>query len=253
MKITFLGVSTCIPDVGSEVASFVINERVLVDSGWCNVLKMRQYGLDPLKLEYVLLTHFHQDHYLGLAHLLFYLGMKQPAAGKAEGRKPLVLLGPAKYLRKIVGVTQDFLQLARFPELAVNLKLVPVSGGASFQGDSFQIDTFPGNHFSGSRKEESFICRFTENGNRRSLVFTGDTSFYPASVEFIRGAEMLIHDACHTAPEKAAYLARKARAGKLYLIHYSKTGERKTLAAARKVFRPSFLAREGKTVSMPPT
>ena len=32
MKITFIGTSACIPDVGSEVASFLIDGKVLVDT-----------------------------------------------------------------------------------------------------------------------------------------------------------------------------------------------------------------------------
>ena len=48
MKITFIGSSTCIPDIGCEVSSLLINDENLVDTGWCSVLKMREYGFDPL-------------------------------------------------------------------------------------------------------------------------------------------------------------------------------------------------------------
>jgi len=42
MKVIFFGTAPCTPDVGKEVASFVINGNILVDTGWCNVLKMRE-------------------------------------------------------------------------------------------------------------------------------------------------------------------------------------------------------------------
>ena len=76
MNITFLGTSSCIPDIGSETASFVVNGIHLIDTGWYTALGMRQYGLDPLALESIILTHLHQDHYLGLAGLLFTIGLR---------------------------------------------------------------------------------------------------------------------------------------------------------------------------------
>jgi len=74
MKITVLGDSTCTPDVGHEAACMLINGKHLFDAGWCAVLKMRQLGFDPMTLDSLILSHFHQDHYLGLPQLLFYLG-----------------------------------------------------------------------------------------------------------------------------------------------------------------------------------
>lgn len=72
--ITILGNGPVRPAVGGETASFVINDHILVDAGWCNVLHMRRFGLDPGGINHLVMTHFHHDHYLGLPHLLFYLG-----------------------------------------------------------------------------------------------------------------------------------------------------------------------------------
>ncbi|OHE77176.1 MAG: hypothetical protein A2107_10855 [Verrucomicrobia bacterium GWF2_62_7] len=68
LKITIIGDSSCIPDLRREVACFLINGKHLVDTGWCAALRMREYGFDPLALESIILTHFHQDHYIGLPH-----------------------------------------------------------------------------------------------------------------------------------------------------------------------------------------
>jgi len=56
---------------------------------------MRQYGFDPLALESIILTHFHQDHYIGLPQLLFYIGLK-----KRSG-PPLAVIGPNEHLKQI--------------------------------------------------------------------------------------------------------------------------------------------------------
>ena len=44
MKITVIGDSSCIPDVGRETACFLIDGKHLVDSGWCAALGIASMG-----------------------------------------------------------------------------------------------------------------------------------------------------------------------------------------------------------------
>jgi len=86
----------------------LINGKHLVDTGWCAALKMREYGFDPLALESIILTHFHQDHYLGLPQLLFFVGLR---------KRPGLLLniaGPSENLQRVVEAADAFLQVPRF-------------------------------------------------------------------------------------------------------------------------------------------
>ncbi|MFH2067990.1 MAG: MBL fold metallo-hydrolase [Candidatus Omnitrophota bacterium] len=245
MKITFIGVSSCIPDVGSETSSFLIDAKILVDTGWCGVLKMREYNLDPLDLEYLILTHFHQDHYLGLPQLLFYLGIKK-LNGAYFPRKPFTIIGPSKHLNEVVTKAQEFMQIKEFPELSLDLKLVSLSPGQSYVNRKFRLDTFPARHLSGKNiPEEAFICKFTEIGTNKFFTFTGDTSFYPPLVDFAKESLLFIHDACHSSPKEAATIAKMARVKKLYLIHYPRNRKKEIITKARKIFPKSFLAREG--------
>ena len=241
MKITFIGTSTCIPDIGSEVASFLIDGKILVDTGWCSVLKMREYGFDPLDIEYLILTHLHHDHYIGLPQLLFYLRLK----------KLVTIIGPSKHLKNVVNKALEFLQISRFPELSLDLKLIPLSPGKSYKGNGFKLDTFPAKHLSGNNVfEESLVCRFTELSTGKSFAFTGDTSFHPPIAEFVGNIPLLIHDACHSLPKEAAAIAKMANVETLYLIHHSNEKAEEALNEARAVFPHSFLAMEGKTLEI---
>ena len=96
-QVVFLGVDAVTPAGGEDTASFVINRKYLVDTGWYGTIKMRSYGLDPLDLEYLFLTHCHHDHYIGLPHLLFYLTMRgherpdrTPRNDRARGSAPRI-------------------------------------------------------------------------------------------------------------------------------------------------------------------
>ena len=70
--VTVLGSSGCKYDYGNDTASFLINNKVIVDTGWNLVENILDLGLNPADFKIVLFTHFHHDHYLALPQFLFY-------------------------------------------------------------------------------------------------------------------------------------------------------------------------------------
>jgi ribonuclease BN (tRNA processing enzyme) len=245
MKITIIGDSSCIPDVGRETACFLIDGKHLVDTGWCGVLRMRQYGFDPLCLESLIFTHFHQDHCLGLPQLLFYLGMQ-----KRNG-PPLRIIGPDEHLKQVVEAALAFLQVSRFPEIAPSYVLVPLAAGDSFELPALRLQTFAAKHASSrGRREQALVYRVAEKTGGACAVFTGDTSYHPPIADFARGVPLLLHDGAHTSPRDAARIALRAGVGRLVLIHYAQSQAARVLAEARAVFPHSELAKEGCTLDL---
>jgi ribonuclease Z len=248
MNITLLGTSSCIPALGSETASFIINESHLVDTGWYTALGMRQYGLDPLGLKSIIFTHLHQDHYLGLASLLFTIGLR---GSKGPSVRPLVILGPGEYLGQVVDAAFEYLQLPRFPELRVDYALVPLRAGDSYELDGLHLDTCAANHVSGKGNSEPALSyKVTERATGATFAFSGDTSFHLPLGEFARGVPLLIHDGAHPSAQEAAKIAKMAGVERLLLIHYSPDDSEALLAAARDVFPNTDLARDGETVTV---
>lgn len=245
LRITIIGDSSCIPDLRHEAACFLINGKHLVDTGWCAALKMREQGFDPLALESIIITHFHQDHYIGLPQLLFYIGLR-----KRPGL-PLNIAGPSENLLRIVEAADAFLQVPRFPELAVNRKLVPLAAGDKFETPELQFDTFAARHTSGTNKvEQALVYKITDKASGACAVFTGDTHHHPPIAEFAKGASLLIHDGVHTASKDAARIAQQAGVKKLALIHYPRSRAAQILAEARAVFPHTELAEEGRTLEV---
>ena len=246
MKVTFIGESTCIPDVGREMACFLINGRHLVDTGWYAALKMREYGFDPLALDSIILTHLHQDHYIGLPQLLFFNGLRKQ---RKEDSPPLNIVGPAEYLERVVNAAVEFLQVYRFPELQVNYKLVPLRPGESCELADLRLETSAASHVSGRhRPEMALVYKVTEKAGGACFAFTGDTHYHPPIAEFVKGVPLLIHDGSHTAAKDAATIAKAAGVGRLLLIHYTQANSERLLKDAREVFPSSFLAKAGETV-----
>ena len=247
LKISIIGDSSCVPDVRREVACLLINGKHLVDTGWCAALKMREYGFDPLALESIIITHFHQDHYIGLPQLLFYAAMR-----KRTG-PPLNIYGPGEHLQHVLEAADAFLQIPRFPEVVVERKLVPLKTGDKFESADLRFETFAAHHLSGKNQLEPALCyKVTDKASGACAVFTGDTHHHPPLAEFAKGASLLIHDGAHTAPKDSARIAQQAGVKKLVLIHFSQSRAAKILAEAKAVFPNTELAEEGTTLEVSP-
>lgn len=247
LRITIIGDSSCIPDLRHDAACFLINGKHLVDTGWCAALKMREQGFDPLALESIIITHFHQDHYIGLPQLLFYIGLR-----KRSG-PPLNLAGPSENLQRVVEAAEAFLQIPRFPELAPNRKLVPLTAGDKFEVTDLRFETFAARHTSGTnRLEQALVYKVTDKASGACAVFTGDTHPHPPIAEFAKGASLLIHDGAHTPAKDAAQIAQRAGVKKLVLIHYNQGRAAKLLAEAKSIFPNTELAVEGRTLEVLP-
>lgn len=246
MKVAVIGDSSCVPDIGHEVASFLINGKHLVDTGWCAALGMRRFGFDPLALESIIITHFHHDHYLGLPQLLFYVGLKRRRG------PPLRIVGPREHLERIVRLAFQFLQVDRFPELAVDHELVPLTAGDTFELPGLQFETFAARHVSGKNQlEPALVYKVTDRANGARFAFTGDTHFHPPIADFVKNVPLLIYDGAHTPAKDAAGIAQRANVGRLVLIHYSQNRADRILADARSVFPNTELAKEGTTLEIP--
>jgi len=247
VRVLFLGASTCIPSAGRETSSLLINGRLLVDTGWSPVAALRAHGADPLAVEAVLVTHFHQDHYIGLPHLLFHQSLTR---GAAAG-KTLHVAGPSAHAESVLRAANEFLQVDRFPELASDVELLEVSENQAFMLCGLEITSLAVPHKSGKGvPEQAFAYRILEPATGAEVVLSGDTSYHPPLADFARGARMLIHDAAHTTARDAAETARKADVDRLLLTHYPMERADAILSDAAAVFAMVSLATEGMTIEL---
>ncbi|MFQ5677017.1 MAG: MBL fold metallo-hydrolase, partial [bacterium] len=136
--ITFLGTATVVPAAGHDTASFLINGKYLMDTGWYSAIKMLQYGFSPMDLEYLFISHCHHDHYICLPHILFYLRMRR---NERPDRPPLKVIGPAEDIQLVVDLARQFLQTERFPDVECIPDIFPLAPGESFEEEAFRVDT----------------------------------------------------------------------------------------------------------------
>lgn len=238
-KITFFGTSGAVPEVGGDSPTFLINDKYLVDTGWSVIDNLRSSGHDPLQLEYLIFTHFHNDHYMSLPSLLFYYLMR------GRPLEELKIIGPAEDLQLIVRRAIDFLHAERYGWANLSPVLIPLTPGEAYEEENFRLDTCSTAH-----PVQGLCYRFLDKKSGRLFSFTGDTAFHPPIIEHVRGSALLIHESAlgpiaanpdkndymHSGAIDAATIAEEAKVGKLLLLHGSAQIAEPCVQAAKQIF-----------------
>lgn len=253
--VRFPGTGSVVPAAGNDTASVLLNDRCLVDVGWHAPTRLQACGSSPLDLDYVLLTHCHHDHYLGLALLLFYLGIRK---NQAPNRRPLRIIGPAADLRRVVNRARAFLQVERFPEIDHVPELILLTPGETYECEAFFLQTASTVH-----GVQSMCYRFHDRRTGVQVAVTGDTAYHPPLAEHVRGVDLLVHECSlatsdpdpvpsvgHSNARQAARIARAGEVKRLALIHCEEARQAESLRAAQEVFPETFFPRPGQQIEV---
>ncbi|HEX6631614.1 MAG TPA: ribonuclease Z [Gemmatimonadaceae bacterium] len=261
LSLRFLGTAASRPTIERNVASLAVireGDAFLFDCGEGTQRQMMRYGI-TFNVDDIFFTHFHADHFLGVAGLMRTMGLQGRTA-------PLRLWGPRgaqRVLRRAEGFGAE--------RLGYPLEIVELAPGESVQRAGFRIFPYPVEHRGASAvgwvlTEEDRLGRFEPEVARelgipegplwgrlhrgetvtlpdgrtidparlvgpprpgRTIVYTGDTRPCPATIEVARGADVLVHEATFADDEAQ----RAAETG------HSTAAEAATVAAAAGVDR----------------
>jgi ribonuclease BN (tRNA processing enzyme) len=233
MRLTVLGKSPSWQDAGGACSGYLIEDdgvSVLLDCGNGVFSKLRRYR-DYTKVDGVVISHLHADHFLDLvpfAYALTYAPRQQPVAvdrwpGTDDPARPYMYApnGACETFRRVVGAwgNDDLIENA-FRITEYEPSDMPQIGSLRF---SFQ--TVP--HFT----ETFAICVTSSNGSGR-LVFGADSRPTEELVEFARDCDLLLVEATlprpersgergHLTPREAGEHGRDAGAKRVVLTHIS--------------------------------
>ena len=93
-----LSTDICIPGVGNDMASYLINDEFLVDVGWNITGNLREIGIEVASVRHLLFTHMHHDHIISLPSLIFHWTQLPPG----HDVSPLTIYGPNETLEESI-------------------------------------------------------------------------------------------------------------------------------------------------------
>lgn len=223
-ELIFLGTEACIPAPGNDTASYFLNGRVLIDTGWHVTENLRRAGYSPADVEALFFTHMHHDHMMSLSALL-YERYCDNSAGKLHILGPHTLPDAIRNADKYIG-KEIYWPDAEPPHLHL------LKGGDEVHICGLSV------HMLQSVHAVPGLCyRMDDDATGVSLGFPGDGVSLPAFSEFYRGCDLLTHEYSHgdaIDPENstkhssiwdAARTAGQAQVGLLCPVHGKKQPE----------------------------
>ena len=234
IDIILLGTSALVPlpdRALTAVALTCAGHSILFDCGEGTQTAARKAGVSLMKADVIALTHYHGDHLFGLFGLLNTMTMYGRTAD-------LYIYGP-----RALGSVINFYKSFFGEHESYEIKFVPVDcrePQVVHTSKWVQVSAFPLNH-----KIECYGYRFDEIVTERhwqenpayhpkSYAYCSDTAPMPQLAEWVRGVDVLYHEATyphdmadkaadrgHSTTVQAATCARDAEAGRLLVGHYS--------------------------------
>ena len=254
LNILFLGTSAVLPGPNNDTACALINNRYMIDTGWYSAVNMLQFGLSPLDVDYLFITHAHPDHYLGLAQYLFYLVMSM---AQYSERAPLKIVGPQEDIENIVNRAFNYLDHEGTEQFSKILKvdIIPLADGDIIETADVTVKTFATQH---SVPSLGYI--FKDNNSQKKIVYPGDTGPCENVIINAHEADLLVHEAAcgasfstthgHSGVADAALAAKQAQVKQLALVHYVDEQQQEILDSAKALFANSIAPSVGTRIKI---
>jgi len=195
VEIQFLGTGDAFGSGGRMQACIYVQAdetRFLLDCGASALVSMKRFGVDPSRIDWVLVSHLHGDHFAGIPFLIL--------DGQFSRRtRPLKIAGPGG----IEGRVKEAMELL-FPgssrvQRKFAVEFAEVKEGVENSFDGLKVTSLPVVHPSGAT---SYALRVSCEG--REIGYSGDTEWAENLIPVARGADLFISE-CYIFDKKIPY------------------------------------------------
>ncbi len=185
MKLTILGSGSSVPHKLRSASAYWLETKkgsLLLDFAPSAIQRIAQENLDWANLDAIWISHFHLDHFGGLAPFLF---ATKYAPETQNRKKPLRIFGEKglKKLIKAIDSAGNFNLLKQpFP-----VEIIEVKPETKFE----ILPEIEAIALSTPHSDESMAIRITDAGEK-SFVYTSDTGYVNLLGNFAKGADLFL-------------------------------------------------------------
>jgi ribonuclease BN (tRNA processing enzyme) len=187
MQVRFVGCGDAFGSGGRYNTCFhVSGERAnfLIDCGASSLPALKRLGIDRDRIDLILITHFHGDHFAGLPFLLL-------DAQFTRRTRPLVIAGPEGIETRLAQVMEVLFENSSRTKQRFDLSVVALKPEQTQVFGTIKVTPYPVVH--GESGGPFLAYRVEAEG--RVIAYSADTEWTETLVPAARGADLFIAEA----------------------------------------------------------
>jgi ribonuclease BN (tRNA processing enzyme) len=199
MRITVLGSGDAFGSGGRFNACFLVetaDRAVLLDCGASSLVAMRARSVDPNRIDAVILSHLHGDHFGALPFFLL------DAQLLARRERALTIAGPPGTRKRLDAACEVFFPGSTGMTWRFPFEVIEIVPGSPTHVVGLGVETIEVIHPSGA---PSTAIRLSDG--RRVLGYSGDTEWTDALIATADGADLLIVECYEHARKVTGHLS----------------------------------------------
>ena len=155
--------------------------KFLIDCGASSLVAMKRFGVDPVAIDFILVTHLHGDHFGGIP---FIIRETQIATRRT---RPLTIAGPSRTEQRVRETTEALFPGSTRMGTGFPLRFVELSDDAPNDIGPLTVVSYKAIHTEGT---EPHSLRVEFGG--RVIAYSGDTEWNENLVHAARGADVFV-------------------------------------------------------------
>ena len=186
VRVTFLGSGDAFGSGGRFQTCIAVTAgatRCLLDCGASSLIAMRRFGVDPLSVDAVVISHLHGDHFGGLPFLIL-------DAQFGRRTRPLTIAGPVGIERRLGEAMEVLFPGSSAIERKFNVCFVELEDRRSCGIGPFTVTPYTVVHPSGAPPLALLVAI-----EGLVVAYSGDTEWTETLVEAASGADLFVCEA----------------------------------------------------------
>jgi ribonuclease BN (tRNA processing enzyme) len=184
MRLTVVGSGDAFGSGGRFNTCFLLETAkgtLLVDCGASSLVALKAHGLDPDRIDGIVLSHLHGDHFGGLPFLLL------DAQFLARRKRPLLIAGPPGTRTRLDALLEVFFPRSTANKWRFSWTVEEIDVGRPTDVLGHSVTTTEVRHFSGAPSTAIALS----DGQKR-FAYSGDTEWVEALTSVAAGADLFV-------------------------------------------------------------
>jgi ribonuclease BN (tRNA processing enzyme) len=223
MQLTIVGSGDAFGSGGRFNTCFLLETArgvLLVDFGSSSLIALKAHAIDANRVDGILLSHLHGDHFGGLPFLLL------DAQFLARRERPLLIAGPPGTRARLNQLLEVFFPLSTLNKWRFSWNVVELDVGSSTEILGHSVSTAEVVHFSGA---PSTALRISDG--EKVFAYSGDTEWVDVLLSVAENADLFIVECYNYSGHPSGHLTwqilkprlKDLRARRIMLTHMNPT------------------------------